>query len=381
MKYSNFTIKKLSLSPSSIDIEWNDRKKSYFHFLWLRDNCPSNEHPDARHRMFNLLDVSEDIYPTKYFLNNFGNLEIEWSEGNHHSCYNAQWLRNHCYTIKNNETYQSPYKLWQSSLANNLKDLTIEYNEVMKDDAGLIKWLDQLHLYGFSLIKNSPVKNKSAYKIINKISHIRETFFKTPFEVINIPKPNNTAYTAKGLRNHTDLPYYEYAPGYQFLHCLVNDAEGGDSSVVDGFAVAEYVKKNNPEIFEILVNTPVKFKDNDYTQNTIRTHHAPLITLTKDMDFNDIRFSIATMAALDLHPKKMKEFYSAYRKFASLVHDKKFSVHFKLQAGDIFGFNNRRVLHGRTEFDPNSGHRHLEGYYLDRDELLSRMNFLKKIEI
>ena len=69
MKNSNFTIKKLSLSPSSIDIEWNDSKKSYFHFLWLRDNCPSNEHPDARHRMFNLLDVSEDIYPKKYFLN------------------------------------------------------------------------------------------------------------------------------------------------------------------------------------------------------------------------------------------------------------------------------------------------------------------------
>ena len=62
-------------------------------------------------------------------------------------------LRNHCYTIKNNETYQSPYRLWQSSLTNNLNDLTIEYDEVMKDDAGLIKWLDQLHLYGFFTYK------------------------------------------------------------------------------------------------------------------------------------------------------------------------------------------------------------------------------------
>ena len=46
--------------------------------------------------------------------------------------------------------------------------------------------------------------------------------------------------------------------------------------------------------------------------------------------------------------------------------------------GDIFTFNNRRLLHGRTAFDPNSGHRHLQGYYIDRDEIIGRLNYLKK---
>ena len=45
-----------------------------------------------------------------------------------------------------------------------------------------------------------------------------------------------------------------------------------------------------------------------------------------------------------------------------------------------FSFNNRRLLHGRTEFDPNSGHRHLQGYYMDRDEIIGRLNYLKKIK-
>ena len=45
---------------------------------------------------------------------------------------------------------------------------------------------------------------------------------------------------------------------------------------------------------------------------------------------------------------------------------------------DIFSFNNRRLLHGRTEFDPNSGHRHLQGYYMDRDEIIGRLNYLKQ---
>ena len=90
---------------------------------------------------------------------------------------------------------------------------------------------------------------------------------------------------------------------------------------------------------------------------------------------------MAAMGIIDIHPDIMEKFYKAYRKFAFLIHDKKFSINYKLKAGDIFCFNNRRILHGRTKFDPNSGHRHLQGYYLDRDEILSRLNFLQKINI
>ena len=50
-------------------------------------------------------------------------------------------------------------------------------------------------------------------------------------------------------------------------------------------------------------------------------------------------------------------------------------------AGDLFSFNNRRVLHGRKAFDMNSGNRHLQGYYIDRDEIESRLNFLNNIDI
>ena len=74
---------------------------------------------------------------------------------------------------------------------------------------------------------------------------------------------------------------------------LINSAEGGQSSAVDGFAVANYLRNNEKEIFETLVSIPLKFKDNDYTQESIRSFHAPAITLTKDNDLNDIRFSVA----------------------------------------------------------------------------------------
>ena len=370
-------ISKVSANGASLDIFWTDGEKSNFNYLWLRDNCPTAHDKDSRHRMFNILEVSTGIKAKDCQINDDGKLVIEWSEGNHTSYFDPKWLRENCYTLKNKQKYNSPYKLWNNSLQKDLSSISIEHDEIISSDEGLIKWLEILHYKGIAIVKNTPIEKESAFPILNRISHIRETFFKTPFEVVNIPKPNNSAYTAHALRNHMDLPWFETPPGYQFLHCLVNSAEGGDSSAVDGFAVADYLRKNEKEIFDTLVNVPFKFKDKDYTQKSIRGFHAPAISLTKDNDYNDIRFSVATMDVLDCNPDLMEKVYKAHHRFGNLLHDDKFQIKFRLKPGDIFSFNNRRVLHGRTAFDPNSGHRHLQGYYIDRDEIIGRLNYLK----
>ena len=54
----------------------------------------------------------------EYYLNNNGDLEIDWSEGKHRSCFSANWLRKNCYTIKNEKKYISPYKKWDKKLNN-----------------------------------------------------------------------------------------------------------------------------------------------------------------------------------------------------------------------------------------------------------------------
>ena len=361
-------------------VEWNDGHISKFNYLWLRDNCPSEIHPTARERTFNLLTVTENIAPEKFSIGDDSKLTVTWNEGNHTSEFSAEWLRENCYTLKNSAPFKSPYNLWDKRLSTSLDKIKISCEEIMDSDEGVLKYLQQLHYYGFSLVENAPVEKNSGASVIERISHFRETFFETPFEVINIPNPNNSAYTALGLRNHLDLPYYEIPPGYQFLHCLVNDATGGDSTAIDGFKVASYMRQEFPEFFSILTEIPVKFVNRDYTQNTTRVLHAPLILLDKDNDFNLIRFSIAYMSIMDCPPDKMDLFYRAYRKFAELLHDDQFTVKFRLKAGDIFSFNNLRLLHGRTEFDPNSGHRHLQGYYMDRDEIKGRLNYLEQKE-
>ena len=370
-------VSKVSANGSSLDILWTDGKKSNFNYLWLRDNCPTAHDKHSRHRMFNILEVSTSIKAKNFKINDDGKLVIEWSEGDHTSYYDPKWLRENCYTLKNKQKYISPYKLWNNSLQNKLETISVEHDEIISSDEGLIKWLEILHHKGISIVKNTPIEKESAFPALNRISHTRETFFKTPFEVINVPKPNNSAYSAHALRNHMDLPWFETPPGYQFLHCLINAAEGGDSSAVDGFTVADYLRKNEKDIFETLISVPLKFRDKDYTQESIRGFHATAISLTKDNDYNDIRFSVATMDALDCHPDIMEKVYKAHHRFGNLLHDDRFQIKFRLNPGDIFSFNNRRVLHGRTAFDPNSGHRHLQGYYIDRDEIIGRLSYLK----
>ena len=168
-------------------VKWSDGEKSNFNYLWLRDNCPTAHDKNSNHRMFNILDVPLDNEAKKCKINDDGKLEVVWSVGNHTSYYDQNWLRENCYTIKNNSQYISPYKLWDNSLQQNLKSIEIEHDEIMNSEAGLVKWLELLHHTGIAIVKNAPVEKKSGFKVLNRISHTRETFFKTPFEVINIP--------------------------------------------------------------------------------------------------------------------------------------------------------------------------------------------------
>ena len=375
-----YKIVKIRERNKYLEVYWCDNHISKFHFLWLRDNCPSAFHKDTRMRNFNILSVTKKIKPINIrFTKKI--LHVSWSENNHNSIYDLKWLRDNCYTEKNLKLYKSDYKLWNSQFAKKIKLVLHDYKKIISDEKELKKWLQTISSFGIAIVENAPTKNKSAFKLLDRIGKYRETFFGTPFEVINIPNPNNQAYTADALPNHTDLPYYEYVPGYQFLHCLRNNAKGGSSTAVDGFAVAEYIKNKELKKFKLLNKHEVIFKDNDYTQKNIRIQKSSIIKINKNNDYEEIRINLGAMGTLDLSPNIMDHFYEAYTFFYQLLHSKKFQIEFKLKAGDIFCFDNRRVLHGRKEFDPNSGNRHLQGYYIEREEIISKLNYLNGIKV
>ena len=46
----------------------------------------------------------------------------------------------------------------------------------------------------------------------------------------------------------------------QLLSCQTKALEGGASTYVDGFAVAERLRKEHPEAFDFLTNTPILYQ-------------------------------------------------------------------------------------------------------------------------
>ena len=122
---NKYTVKKIEKKKNYLSISWNDNFKSKFHFLWLRDNCPTAIHPTANMRVFNILNVSKNIFPKKINIKK-NNLNIDWSEGNHKSNFRLKWLRDHCYTEINKQKYKSPYKFWNGNLKKNFNKKKIK---------------------------------------------------------------------------------------------------------------------------------------------------------------------------------------------------------------------------------------------------------------
>ena len=156
---TKYTVKNIEKKRDHLSIKWGDNFKSKFHFLWLRDNCPTAIHPTANMRVFNILTVSKKIFPKEFKVQN-RKLNISWSENAHESQYELKWLRDHCYTEINNKKYISPYKFWDGSLKKNFNKIKLDHDDILKENRYLKKWLGLLNSYGFAIVKNSPTKKK-----------------------------------------------------------------------------------------------------------------------------------------------------------------------------------------------------------------------------
>ena len=93
-----------------------------------------------------------------------------------------------------------------------------------------------------------------------------------------------------------------------------------------------------------------------------------------------VRLNNRSKAPLRINPALVESWYAAYRAFARMLEDPAWQIRFKLEPGDLFVVDNRRVLHGRTPF-AGTGQRHLQGCYADMDGLRSRLAVLERAPV
>ena len=168
----------------------------------------------------------------------------------------------------------------------------------------------------------------------------------------------------------------EYVPGLQFLFCLHNSCEGGDSLFVDACAVAEQLRAESPESFEVLATVAVPFG----TRNRDSDHRfcAPVLELDAAGEVASVRYTWWLRNPMTGDAATIKRFYAAFKRFQRLANDPGNQLQMRLRPGDLAGFDNRRVLHGRTAFDPSSGRRWLRGCYSEREDLESGLRMLAR---
>lgn len=368
-------IKHFSHDAECVSLNWENGRSSRFHHIWLRDNCPTARHGVVGERTLDPFSIPLDIQPRSITLENGGKLCIVWDNDGHESEYDSDWLYQNAYESEAREERRYRPTLWTTEkLSEFLPE--VQYEDVMAGDEGLLQWLRLLNEYGFAIVRGVPTESEMVLKVAERISFLRNSNFGILFDVQSKPDPNSLAYTAVKLNAHTDLVSREVQPGLQFLHCLVFDAEGGESILVDGWAAAEELKQSHPEDYELLTTAAIPYRYQD--KETDIQAKGPIICLNADGNYYDIRYSIALLAPLDLDHDHVKPFYRAFGNYSRLLRDPRYEFKFRLQPGDLESFNNRRVLHGRSEFNPQSGPRHLQGCYVDTDDFLSRLRVLER---
>jgi gamma-butyrobetaine dioxygenase len=358
--------------PTELALQRADGALQAIHPLWLRERCRDAASIDLRtqQRLQDPSDFDLALKVVALSQPSAGLYRVKFSDG-HEASFSAEEILAEAALAPNSHDCPPP-RLWDGTLA----ELPRMRWCATPSDAELAAWLEAFLSFGFVIFERVPAEPGTVLKVGAMFGFTRETNFGALFNVRSTPDANDLAYTSIALDPHTDNPYRTPVPGIQLLHCLVNETRGGLSTLVDGFAVAQAVRQADPAAFGILTSTPVRFRYIDV--DTELTASAPLIELDVCGELKAIHFSPRLDFVPLQGPERLDAYYRARQVFDHRLRATHFEIRFLLGAGDLVMFDNCRLLHGRTGFDPADGLRHLQGCYIDIDGPRSLFRVLRR---
>lgn len=377
-QFERYQISEVQQDSRKLFLDWADGHRSTFHYIWLRDNCYCSECGDPRHgeKHFHVINVPENIEPLSVDWDNDQGLKIIWSPDGHTSIYDSKWLRLHCYSATEREHRVHSPILWDREIATNLPLLA--YEEVRSGDIGKLQMLEYLRDYGICFLQNVPPRMGELESLAESLGPIVESNYGRVFDIVITPEESRTSVANSGriLMPHTDDAYQNSPPGIIFFHCLIASNDGsGESIFVDGFKLAQILRQEDPEGFELLCKYELCFRKR-YDAGIDMQTCEPIIRLDSRGNVKGVRISNLFAAPLDMPEDLIEPFYAAYRKLMVLYTDTKYWLQKGLQPGDLVVFDNYRVLHGRTEIEMTNQSRHLRHCCVDSDYLHSQLRLL-----
>ncbi|MBB5874116.1 gamma-butyrobetaine dioxygenase [Allocatelliglobosispora scoriae] len=338
-----------------------------FPALWLRDNCDCAACRDPRsgQKLFGITDLPADLAVADTAVDG-DQVTVTFAPDGHVSVFDAAFLARPAEADPRSEHAKADPG---GTVAEG------SWPRFRSDPLHREHCLDAVLRLGSVLLRDVPVVPGAVLEAAAGFGYVRETNYGKIFEVRVEPAPTNLAFTSLAISPHTDNPYRDPVPTVQLLHCLVNDADGGESGLVDGFAAAAVLRAEDPAAFAILSTTPVTFRYAD--ADTDLTSTRPMIGVDPRGAIREIRFNNRSTQPLRLPRAELDAFYAAYRAFATIIARPELRVDLRLVPGDCLVFDNTRMLHARTAFTAD-GARHLQGCYADLDAVASNLAVLRR---
>ena len=327
--------------------------------LWLRERCqdPRSLDPHTQQRLFDPHRLPEDLALVHVEQSGEDRARLAFSDG-YAGEYELRRLADEL-DLEDGLPREIP---WRADLP--LEGVCVDGRALDSDEVRL-RSVAALLTHGLVIIRNLSIEPECILEVARRFGYVRETNFGRLFEVYSRPGSNDLAYRPVPLGAHTDNPYREPVPGVQLLHCLVNETTGGWSTLVDSLSVAAALQEEDPEGLQLLASTPVRFRFIDANEELIERR--PIVQRDVSGRMTGVHYSPRLDYLPLLDTASTRRFQRARRRLSELFADPRFELRFPLRAGELMMFNNSRVLHGRTAYDPNEGRRHLQGCYIDLD--------------
>jgi gamma-butyrobetaine dioxygenase len=359
-------------SATELTIDLGDGRCFAVHPLWLRERCLDPATFDLRtgQRLGDPSDLDLNLTLSAVSEPEPGRIRVRFSDG-HEANFLAHDILAEAALAPGAHDIPAP-RLWDGSLQSFPRG---EWSS-KPGDSELAGWVTDFLEYGFLIFGRVPPIPRTLFQVAATFGFTRETNFGSLFEVRSEPVATDLAYTSLPLDPHTDNPYRWPVPGVQLLHCLANETSGGLSTLVDGFAAAEALRARDEAAFEVLTRTPVRFRYRDDATDLVAS--APPIELDAAGGLLAVHFSPRLDFVPLGSPESLDGYYRARRAFDHLLRSPQFEIRFLLETGDLLMMDNRRLLHGRTGFDPAEGLRHLQGCYIDIDGPRSLYRVLRR---
>jgi gamma-butyrobetaine dioxygenase len=359
-------------SATELTIDLGDGRCFAVHPLWLRERSLDPETFDLRtgQRLGDPSDLDLSLTLSAVSEPEPGRVRVRFSDG-HEANFLAGDILAEAALAPGAHDIPAP-RLWDGSLTSFPRG---EWS-AKPGDGELAGWVTDFLEYGFIIFGRVPPVPRTVFQVAATFGFTRETNFGSLFEVRSEPVATDLAYTSLPLDPHTDNPYRWPVPGVQLLHCLANETSGGLSTLVDGFAAAAALRARDEAAFEVLTRTPVRFRYRDATTDLVAS--APPIELDSAGGLLAVHFSPRLDFVPLGSPESLDGYYRARRAFDHLLRSPQFAIRFLLETGDLLMMDNRRLLHGRTGFDPAEGLRHLQGCYIDIDGPRSLYRVLRR---